>query len=337
MVCRNEDVQTLINTLNQLSSIYYLEFVLRNEEAMNKDYFELSYRQLQESLDRGQVNQTIFDTSVRSLTTEFNQTMQSIKARKEKVYRLSSILENLAFYHNEAANTLSAKVSDEGIQSFCANYDKNRRIASVETSQIAGNLKATDKSSQIADIQVFPNKSHPLMEELTPEEKQALFSILDLIAWAEGTDQEIGNTKKGYNIIFTFATFSDFSKHPRITKCSGRLCSTAAGRYQFLDKTWDSLQRNLKNAGFQPFPSFGPEYQDQAALYLIDWKRGVLDEVDRGNFQGFLQEGAKEWASLPYPPTGKSFYGQPTAWIPPNQAVSKAEATYKKILDLWEA
>ncbi|MEM8723806.1 MAG: hypothetical protein AAGE84_31775 [Cyanobacteria bacterium P01_G01_bin.39] len=69
--------------------------------------------------------------------------------------------------------------------------------------------------------------------ELTPRR----LAILDLIAYAEGTDREIGNTKKGYNIIYSFKTFSDFSDHPRRVVCSNGLCSSAAGRYQFLNTT----------------------------------------------------------------------------------------------------
>ncbi|NES82389.1 MAG: glycoside hydrolase family 104 protein [Moorea sp. SIO2B7] len=139
-------------------------------------------------------------------------------------------------------------------------------------------------------------------------------------------------TVKGYNIIYGFRRFSDFSRHPRRVVCAGGYCSSAAGRYQFLDKTWNLLQRNLSSAGFNPFPKFTPEYQDQAALYLIDWKQRVMDEIDRGDFVGFLRQGCKEWASLPDPRTGRSFYDQPTAF-----SVTGGERIFKQLFDLWNA
>lgn len=165
--------------------------------------------------------------------------------------------------------------------------------------------------------------------ELTPRR----LAILDLIAYAEGTDREIGNTKKGYNIIFTFKTFSDFSDHPRRNVCSGSLCSTAAGRYQFLNFTWDGIQRNLQNAGFQPFPNFGPQYQDQAALYLIDAKRKSIKDVDNGDLTGFLDKCSWEWASLPIPGTSpsKGRYPQPVV------KETRLREIFNQLFDLWNA
>ncbi len=164
--------------------------------------------------------------------------------------------------------------------------------------------------------------------ELTPRR----MAILDTIAWAEGTDRNINTTKEGYNIIFTFKRFSDFSKHPRRVACHGRLCSTAAGRYQFLDKTWDDIQKWLRNAGMRPFPSIEPDYQDQAALYLIDAKRKAMKYVDIGNLTAFLEKCSWEWASLPVPglsPPRSRYPGQP--------ARSESEFTdlFNRYLALW--
>lgn len=178
MVCRNEDIQTLASTLNRLSSVFYLEFVLRNEEELKKDYFELSYRQLQESLVRRSATQVIFDDSVESLTAEFDQTMQNFKTRKEKVDRLAAILDNLAFYHNEAAISLSSGLTTQEVTTFCNEYDTTRRIAQGETSQPSAPLKALEKPSHLSKTQIFPNPSHPLLAELTPDEKRELASLL---------------------------------------------------------------------------------------------------------------------------------------------------------------
>jgi len=128
-----------------------------------------------------------------------------------------------------------------------------------------------------------------------------LMAFLDVIAWAEGTDRNIGDgVKTGYNIIFTYDTFSDFSDHPRRVRCAGGLCSTAAGRYQFLDFTWDSLQASLN------LVDFSPSSQEQGAVELIR-RRGALDDIEQAKIRAACDKLSYEWASLP---PGR--YGQPT-------------------------
>lgn len=181
----------------------------------------------------------------------------------------------------------------------------------------------SDIGTIIQDVDI----SKQFYYELTPRR----LAILDLIAYAEGTDKEIGNTKKGYDIIFTFRRFSNFSDHPRQVFCSGSLCSTAAGRYQFLNITWDSIQRSLSNTRFQPFPNFGHEYQDQAALYLIDGKRNAIKDVDSGDLTSFLSKCSWEWASFPVPGSSPSRGRY-------NQRVideKKLREIFDRLLDLW--
>lgn len=126
-------------------------------------------------------------------------------------------------------------------------------------------------------------------------------AALDTIAWAEGAN---------YNTLFGGGTFSDFSRHPNRCIPYKNTCSTAAGRYQFLKGTWDSL--NL--------PDFSPTNQDIGAVMLID-RRGALSKVVSGDFQGAITSGAlgKEWASLPYSP-----YGQPVRSL--SQIISKYQS-----------
>jgi muramidase (phage lysozyme) len=92
--------------------------------------------------------------------------------------------------------------------------------------------------------------------------------------------------------------------HPNQPITSGRYTSTAAGAYQFLTSTWNGAARELR------LQNFGPEAQDQAALYLVE-SRGVLALFDReGLTARVLARLAPEWASLPNL-AGRSHYSQP--------------------------
>lgn len=113
-------------------------------------------------------------------------------------------------------------------------------------------------------------------------------AALDTIAWAEGAN---------YNTLYGGGTFSDFSRHPNRLITAGGHTSTAAGRYQFLKGTWDSLG----------LPEFSPHYQDIGAVMLIA-RRGGLNDTLNNNFETAVRNGAygKEWASFPYSPYGQT-------------------------------
>lgn len=122
-------------------------------------------------------------------------------------------------------------------------------------------------------------------------------AFLDTLAYAEGT-------RDRYNYIFTFVTFNSYSDHPRRKMCAGKLCSTAAGRYQFLAKTWDPLAADLG------LGDFTPPNQEKAALEIIRRAgayRSVSASANYDNFTAALRKLNTTWASLPGSP-----YGQPT-------------------------
>ena len=126
-------------------------------------------------------------------------------------------------------------------------------------------------------------------------------ALHDSIAWAEGTKD---HAKDGYNVMFSFKLFSSCQKHPNQCLKFGSSCSTAAGRYQFLTGTWNSVK------AAKSLPDFEPESQEKGAQYLVKTVRKVTVPGDRpmtaAEFSNAMSKLSWEWASLP---PGR--YGQP--------------------------
>jgi muramidase (phage lysozyme) len=112
-------------------------------------------------------------------------------------------------------------------------------------------------------------------------------AFLDAIAYTEGTLRE-----DGYEILYGFEHFDDFSKHPNKVICkphNGRkLCSSAAGRYQFLTSTWNEVKQD----------DFSPRSQDRAAIELLE-KRNILPLVKNGQTALAFHKARYTWASFP--------------------------------------
>ena len=116
-------------------------------------------------------------------------------------------------------------------------------------------------------------------------------AFLDMLAVSEGT---YGHGDNGYNVIVGGDLFHGYGKHPNVlvTLNKAGLKSTAAGRYQFLKRTWDALALKLH------LPDFSPASQDLAALELIA-ECGASDDVRSGRFADAVYKCRKIWASLP--------------------------------------
>lgn len=132
-------------------------------------------------------------------------------------------------------------------------------------------------------------------------------ALLDTIAYAEGTR---GYSQDGYNVLYSYKTVSDCNSHPNRVICSGAYCSSAAGRYQFLNTTWKGLG----------LPNFRPENQTRGAMTLIAWRKATIPS-DRAmtatEFANVMSRISYEWASLP---PGR--YGQPV------KTMSQLRTTY---------
>jgi len=127
-------------------------------------------------------------------------------------------------------------------------------------------------------------------------------ALLDTIAYTEGTAGSCEND--GYDTGFGYNCFASCASHPHTVWGN----SSAAGRYQFLDFTWDGLGKS----------DFGPRNQDIAAMDLVR-RRGVTIPQDRPldeeEFEAAMRKLGYEWASLPFSP-----YGQPVKTLEDTRA-----------------
>ncbi len=140
-------------------------------------------------------------------------------------------------------------------------------------------------------------------------------AFLDMIAGAEGTA-----ASDGYHTQYTGSKFTSFSDHPREIKCGRRygkkLCSDAAGRYQFLSTTWD---RFAKKFGVK---DFSPQNQDLMAIELIR-EKGALGDIEAGQLEPAVRKLAYIWPSF------RRFGGSVESSMP------KLEAMYQQNLELY--
>lgn len=112
--------------------------------------------------------------------------------------------------------------------------------------------------------------------------------FLDAIAFAEGTDQYPND---GYYTLFTGKQFDSLDAHPNILICAntkaGKICSTAAGRYQFLYSSWTPLN----------FSDFSADNQDQAVFEIIS--DTTLRAIEEGDWETVFTSANNIWASFP--------------------------------------
>lgn len=120
--------------------------------------------------------------------------------------------------------------------------------------------------------------------------------FLDLIAFSEGTST-VKASDDGYNVLYGGGLFQGYADHPRrklTFPINGKpVTSTAAGRYQLLERYWDAYRVSLRLAG-----GFTPENQDRIALQQIR-ERKALDDIKAGRIAAAISKCSNIWASLP--------------------------------------
>jgi len=119
-----------------------------------------------------------------------------------------------------------------------------------------------------------------------------LSAFLDMLAHAEGTTRY--GDADGYNVMVGGKTFSSFRDHPRqsVYLPAYKIRSTAAGRYQFLIRTWDDLVNRFG------LPDFTPASQDAGATRLIRQCK-ALQLIYDGHVREAIHACRRIWASLP--------------------------------------
>jgi muramidase (phage lysozyme) len=126
-------------------------------------------------------------------------------------------------------------------------------------------------------------------------------AFLDMIAFSEIGASMLADSDNGYNVIVgskpgAMDLFTSYADHPRKLKSmmiKGKVVySTAAGRYQVLERYYDHYSTSLQ------LPDFGHDSQDKIALQLIR-ECGALTDIDKGRFQMAAMKCRSRWASLP--------------------------------------
>ena len=134
--------------------------------------------------------------------------------------------------------------------------------------------------------------------------------LLETISFAEGTSGE-----RGFTTRFGGSQFELGTDHPRVgAKTPWGTTSAAAGKFQIMPKTWDTVvQPNLN------LPDFGRKSQIEAGRFLVQNRNVDPDSriTNIDDFRTTMDKLAPEWAGLPYSKRspggygmGSSYYGQ---------------------------
>ncbi|WP_331345140.1 hypothetical protein [Cellvibrio sp. UBA7661] len=144
--------------------------------------------------------------------------------------------------------------------------------------------------------------------------------VLDLIAKGEGGYNSMNNGTRNNKIInsthnasiylgedLTEMSLDEIMIMQQGTIDSGRKIF-AAGRYQMIPGT---LKSAVQSSELDPDINFTPKTQDQLAIQLIEKRKPLVDYLhgNHDDINAAMLSMSKEWASIPNPATGDSYYG----------------------------
>ena len=185
--------------------------------------------------------------------------------------------------------------------------------AGIGGSLFSGNTEAStnrdfkrndkEKLTQIAISKEVTIEGKSLLDAISVKESGGRYDVIVGMGSEQGLtekDKAI-NKSKGYERAP--ATFSDFSKHPGIRGMrTDAGPSTAAGRYQIVESTWNELVKKHPD-----LTDFSPENQDKAAWYLAqeeylkDTNRSLQKDLEKNDPALFSQIESSlnnRWSSL---------------------------------------
>jgi muramidase (phage lysozyme) len=114
-------------------------------------------------------------------------------------------------------------------------------------------------------------------------------AFLNMIGFSEGADyRTLVHGGRNNQLIKSLA------KHPNVIKktSTGRLPSTAAGKYQFLFGTWKQFRNGLG------LKDFSEESQDLACIAQL-WEKDAIAPILKGDIATSISKTRKVWASFP--------------------------------------
>jgi muramidase (phage lysozyme) len=127
-------------------------------------------------------------------------------------------------------------------------------------------------------------------------------AFLDMIAWCEIGPEQLKLTDDGYNVLFgslpgELKLFDSYDTHPNVLtqfryKNGTYGKSTAAGRYQLLNRYYKAYVKQLK------LPDFSPKSQDQIAIQQMR-ERGSIIALKQNDILNAIARSSNIWASFP--------------------------------------